>query len=530
MSATPIYKTFGIGFIKYLRSTKSFASRSRSIASVLILLLWLVLIIYLSTKHELWRDEVRALSIALEPDSLWQLPTTLKNEGHPILWYLILRMGFLITHTPVILKVASICIAFGGVALFFRYAPFPVWQKILFLWGVLPLYEYSVMARSFGISMLLLFLFSTLYIRRKKMPFLLAFILVALANTNAHSCILVGVLSALWFWDDVVIGRRLLNFRRTKVLVCTFAFIGIGIFGAIATIIPDQDTIVTGALSLKASQVIEALWMNIKHPGEHFENIFYGLRVPLRDVLLWILIAGLLIRIHAAASLFIGMVLLETFFTIVFPGSLRHQGIFIIFMISLYWIVRQKRPIRAKGKLIRYLHFVHKASVYIVLSAILIIHVKYAGNKIGIDISREMSSSKAFGKFLETHSEYQEAIILGEPDYSLEALPYYVPNRIYIPREGRFRNFVMFTQANKERLALGELLNIARQIRDSERKPVLIALGNFDLSRHPPFERRRWKLFTWSLEELADFRAGTVKVAEFKSAVTDENYEIYFLR
>lgn len=529
----PIYKKFKIGFIDNLRPTKAFADRNSTIVSLLILVSWLIVVIVICTKHELERDEVRALSVALEPDAFWKLLTTLKNEGHPILWYLILRIGFLITHSFVILKIVSICIAFGSVVIFYKYAPFPLWQKILFLYSILPMYEYSVMARNYGISMLLFFLFATFYTQRNQKPFLVASILVALANTNVHSCIFVCVIAAFWFFDVIILERHSLNFRLTTVFLCAFAFIGIGIALTVVTCLPTQDTIVLKAFSLETKQVLKAFLMNIMHPGMHFSDVFWDMPAQMRDVLLWVLIAGLFIRPLLAASLYVGIVLLGLFFSIGFGGELRHQGLFIIFMISLYWIAYQEIPMSIKGKLRQYLLYIFKTSVYIVLTVIIAVHIKFAGVIISKDLLGEMSSNKAFGKFLNTNSQYRKSIILGEPDYLLESLPYYVRNQIYIPREGLFRNYVKFTRSSREKLSLGELLNSARQVRNSEKRPVIIALGHFDLSKQsPPFEKRYSynKLFTWSSNELADFRAATVKVAEFKSAKTDENYEIYLLR
>lgn len=519
------------GFGNYLCSADSFGSKNKSIASMLILLTWLVVVIVVSAKHELWRDEVRALSIALEPASIWHLPSAIKGDGHPILWFLILRVAFGVTQTPVILKVVSICVAFGGVAIFYRYAPFPVWQKILFIFGILPFYEYSVMARNYGISMLLFFLFAALYTQREKRTLLFACVLAALSNTNAHSCILAAVLAAFWFIDDVVIGYKSLNFRRTTALTGAFILIGTGVFCSIATILPPHDTILTQALSLNFSQVMNALWMNIKHPGLQFGSVLFGEPVVIRDLLLWLLVAGLLIRPHAAAALFVGLILLGTFFTTVYPGGLRHQGIFIIFVISLYWIVYQEVAIFKKDKPRHYLYFIFKVSVYVVLPAILINHMQLSPKKIYRDVHKEMSSSSAFGRFVKTHSEYHDAIIMGDPDCFLESFPYYIPNRIYIPREKRFGNRVMWTTASQARMSLGELLTIAQQIRNSEKKPVLIVIGHFELTNQQRFEKRFSynKVLTWSLEELAAFKSKTIKVAEFKTAVRDENYAVYRL-
>lgn len=497
------------------------------------LVLWLVVVIMVSARHEVWRDEVRALSIALEPGWFWELPAILKNEGHPILWYLILRAGFSVMHSPAILKAASICIALGAVIVFFRYAPFPAWQKTLFLWGVFPSYYYSVVARNYGISMFLLFLFSAVYKRRTESPLLVACILLFLANTNVHSCVLAGILFIVWFWDQLAIGGTFWSTRRGVVFLCAVALVVIGILGAIITSFPDRETVVTGIFSLETSQVTQALWMNMMHPGRHFGGAFPGFTPTLRDVLIWMLIAGLFIRPMAAGALYVGTVFLGFFFTIVFPGKIYHQGILIVFLVSLYWIVLQEEQgSETRVKLRKHLRLAHIVSAYGVLSVILCSHLVLSIYEIRVDLFKDMSGSRAFGEFLAKSPEYQEAVIMGEPDYLLESLPYYAPNRIYIPRERRFGKRVMFTRAGKARLTLGELLTIGKEVRNKENRPVLIALGHFDLTRYAGCELGYSynKVFSASSEELTKFRDETFKIAEFKTAVLDENYEIYCLR
>src|SRR5215475_6529178 len=41
--------------------------------------------------HVFWRDEVRALSIALQGDNLIEMFRAGQGEGHPFIWYIILR-------------------------------------------------------------------------------------------------------------------------------------------------------------------------------------------------------------------------------------------------------------------------------------------------------------------------------------------------------------------------------------------------------------------------------------------------------
>ena len=171
------------------------------VAVGLILATWLALVLFVSSRHEFFRDEIRALSIALEPDSILELPGALRNEGHPVLWYALLRIGYAATGSQGVVLALSVIIAFAAVLLFLSRAPFPLWQKVLFAFGI-PLWTYSVSSRNYGISMLLFFLFAALYPRRKQHPLLLGLVAAALANTNVHSCILACLLVALWCGDE----------------------------------------------------------------------------------------------------------------------------------------------------------------------------------------------------------------------------------------------------------------------------------------------------------------------------------------
>jgi hypothetical protein len=78
----------------------------------------------------------------------------------------LLYFTYKLFETPVVLKVLAAAVAIGAAAIFLFRAPFLRWQKVLFLAGVYPLYEYSVMARNYGIGMLALFAACTAYPRR----------------------------------------------------------------------------------------------------------------------------------------------------------------------------------------------------------------------------------------------------------------------------------------------------------------------------------------------------------------------------
>ena len=122
-----------------------------------IALAWAAVVVFLMTRHVVWRDEVRALSLALQGDDLLAMLRGLRGEGHPAVWYLMLRGAYAAANTPLVLPMVSLLVAMTAAALLAWRSPF-AWPFIaLFLLGRMSLYEYSVMARNYGISMLLMF-------------------------------------------------------------------------------------------------------------------------------------------------------------------------------------------------------------------------------------------------------------------------------------------------------------------------------------------------------------------------------------
>ena len=58
---------------------------------LLIFLAWLFLIAWFWSTHVFWRDEVRAFTLALSGSNVVEMVRIIHGEGHPALWYLILR-------------------------------------------------------------------------------------------------------------------------------------------------------------------------------------------------------------------------------------------------------------------------------------------------------------------------------------------------------------------------------------------------------------------------------------------------------
>ena len=56
-------------------------------AFCVLLLAWLAIVVTVAFHHEFWRDEVRALSLAIGAQTPFEIIKTLQDEGHPGLWH-----------------------------------------------------------------------------------------------------------------------------------------------------------------------------------------------------------------------------------------------------------------------------------------------------------------------------------------------------------------------------------------------------------------------------------------------------------
>jgi hypothetical protein len=516
--------------LSLLGGSEPLKDRTAAAAAALVLCVWLAAVVFTESRHEFWRDEVRALTLAQSASSPLALFPIIQYDGHPVLWYAILYAGNAVLRSNLILTIAAVGTGFAAAALFLFLAPFPFWLKGMFLFSAVPFYEYSVMARNYGISMLLLFVVAVLYPRREQLGGALALAVALLANTNVHSIVFAGLIAAVWAWDTLAEKRSTLTARGWALRGFYAGVILAGMIIGAAAAFPRENTILTpirGTLNLP--DLLRAAADSALHPEASFDRILPAF-VPAAAVaaLFFLAIFGLLFRPQLFLAAILASVAFGVIFRLAYPGFVRHQGLFLVFLIFLYWIYRRwQKTANVSG--IRRLVF--NAGFYLSIPLILAGGVWNMRDTAWLDIRREVSSSRAFGEWLQSSPAYRDAILIPEPDYLIESVAYYVPNAIYMPREGGYAKTVSWTADPAVRLTLQQWLDAARQVRRTTGKPVLLVLGHWDLDFSEPGEIRFSynKYFSWDEAGWADFQKSTRLVAEFRRALDDENYRVYVL-
>jgi hypothetical protein len=241
---------------------------------------------------------------------------------------------------------------------------------------------------------------------------------------------------------------------------------------------------------------------------------------------------GLVRRPAALISSWIALAGLTLMFAVVYPGYYRHQALWLVFLIALYWIAGRGRSTASQEptRLIRAV----ESSGYAMFTVLLLLQSIAGIYTVTPLILHRASEGRArdLAKLISTTPSLQDSIVLGDPDYVLETLPYYISNPTYLSREHRFGNIVHFTNSATLTLSLEDLLNEAMQLHAKTGKPIVILLADRINPAQPPQYIREaydWQ-FTTTPEQVRRFQASTKLLTSFGPVSgNDETYDVYAL-
>jgi hypothetical protein len=482
--------------------------------------------------HEPWRDEVVPLSIAREMPSFADLWRMVRHEGHPLLWYAILRYAHLLFGTNLVLPAVSVSIAIAAIAVFVAFARMPLWLKALFVFGYLPIFEYSVVARANGLAMLLLFVFCALWTSGTRRPVAIGFVLGALANTSAHAFMVAAAAGAMIVIDTAIAAFR--GERPTRRALAGAAVYALGLGHAVVSNAPDPSVLSLKLYHHDLQQVVAALGNALLSPTEHSAKLLW---VPFTAVWIWLAFALLLRRPGLLAFLFLSLIGFELSFSLLYPASPRHMGYVLLVIMATVWLWNagsRDAAAEDRGRLARAEYWASRL-LLLPLVAALGWQVALGAGYVVDDVQLEYSSSRRLAGLLAGDPRLERAIVIGEPEHLTHSLAYYRDNRIYLPQEAAFRNFMLFFVPGGRRADynLAELLATATELRARWQVPVVMALGwrldgpdNQVAYPGTYFEQR----FSMSAADRTEFLARTEFLGHLRDAsFTDENYDVFVL-
>lgn len=270
----------------------------------------------LALRHEIWRDEGQAWLLARDAPSISHLLGQMGYEGSPGLWHLTLR-PLARTGLPVASMLAlNVALATAAIALLAFAAPFRPWETALIAFGWFPFAWYGVVARSYTLSMLLLFLAATLHPARRDRPWLYAAVLALLANTNVHSTLFAAALGLVLAYERLREGEGPLGRRAAPLLPWI-----VGLALAVLQVLPPDDL----APHLRA-------WRRLDPLAEWRQFL------PVLGALL------LLASPRAALVYGLGSTAVVLVFITKYGGLPWHRGTVYLLFVACAWIAERERP------------------------------------------------------------------------------------------------------------------------------------------------------------------------------------------
>lgn len=160
---------------------------------------FIVLTLFISIVKIPFYDETQALIISrFDISQIFQLTRT---EGHPILWYLILKPFNSIEMYPYPMMVINWIFASAMILVFWKFAPFNNLIKFLITFSY-PFFQYfGVVSRPYSLAVLVIFLLAALYKNSLKKPLIYSFLLVLCANISVVSAFVAFGFGVIFVYD-----------------------------------------------------------------------------------------------------------------------------------------------------------------------------------------------------------------------------------------------------------------------------------------------------------------------------------------
>jgi len=466
-----------------------------------LLLAYLVLAGAAIYAHAMWRDETQAWLIARDSPSASALLHTLRYEGHPALWYLVLMPLTHLSRNPVTMQALNLVFAGAAVALVLWRAPLSRIERALFPFGYFTLYEYGVKSRSYALGFLLLMLLCVTWPRRRKYPVLMAFVLALLANV--HLLLLVLSISAACalaldprsgmgpYAEQPRAGWRA-NLLAAGVLLA-------GWMMAALTIRPPPDTGFSPNwyFSISTDRIHKTLdvFGALLTPYSSFLAIFSSILILLMIALRW--------KAAPQAALFYllsagGML---TLFYVKLPDEIwLHGTLFMAFVVTI-WLSRTEAIPSVTGAAHKQL--IPTFIVWIVLA----LQALYGLQAVRADMLHPLSNGRAVARYIRDHGWANEPII-GFPDKVMSPIAGYLGvDRMYYGNAQRWGSFTFWDQRRREPVDTNKFLQNAAAL--GPRETLIVSV----LSPIDP-------------QALSHY--GFDRVSRFIGARTpDENYDLY---
>jgi hypothetical protein len=341
-------------------SRSPFASASRFVDARIDILLVFPFILFFFLQlahHQMWRDETNAWALAARSRTLGELIYFARNEAHPYLWYVLLWIVSRASASLVALKFVAAVVGTSNYLVLGLFSPFSRLEKLLLFCSYYISFEYEVLARMYGVMLLLVLL----YLRsRTSRPLNVprnAVWLGLIANADTFGVLLTFALSLeymLFLWSVYPRSKRQWSEKIVPGVIIYVLFLVVSFASLIPTKHVSTEMSKGGPLAhawerIHLSEAVRTATLDSWYPLDtgaprHYWNVSHKRHVTDVFLALALLAAGLQFRREKRLLfmlVFYSLVLIA-FMHLVYQGFSRHYGTMFVVFLGALWIQRSQ--------------------------------------------------------------------------------------------------------------------------------------------------------------------------------------------
>lgn len=413
----------------------------RSVFAILITVLYGLLLAFIMSHHELWRDEAQAWLISAASNSLMDILNNTRYEGHPPLWFIVM-WPFTYFDNPNWIKVPHFLLSIAVCFLVVRYAPFPRYVTVMLVFSYFFFYEYAVISRNYQLGVLGMVGFLATLPKAKDNPWWAVLFLSIAATANVFALIislLLGFYYLVQVFPKLLSGSQAQQFRLRLVLP-VLVLLGIVVATAIKMNPPaDQDFSPAWFWTFQFDRA-NAIWhmfgqVLVPIPSDVVQfwnhSILPG---PWLKYTTGILIIALFLGFYRQPKylFWLGffLVALILFQHIKFIGNIRHGGHMWLAVVIVVWLLAAQIGWRQLPTMLK--------GLFVVL---LVGHMYATISASAKEVAYEFSGGEATAQFVK-QAGYAEHDIIAFPDHTVSSFLAHMAKPAYFPINHQMGTFV----------------------------------------------------------------------------------------
>lgn len=310
--------------------------------------------------HEPWFDETRSWQLAVTSDGIQALRHNVQYEGHPLLYFLLLKGITYFSRSWMAILAVHVGMAASTAWIVLRFAPFSRLQRLLLVFSYCLAYEFAVFSRPYALGMLLAFGAVAAWCATPRKVWVAGVLLVLLANTSIMglglSLSLTAGMLADTYWDGDTKGKSFFSWTTLSILATIVVVVGLmywqvvpppdaeyrgsGLLGDVGVTLGSLAWIIS--LPTRAMMPFQMMTGDLMHWGAWVfstnarASSLVAMLLSAVIALLWFVLASR--RRSGAVIVVCSVIGYSVLFGVIYTGSFRHHGHLAIAWILAVWM------------------------------------------------------------------------------------------------------------------------------------------------------------------------------------------------